>query len=233
MSLDNIIKYFEKFDFSKLHKVPEGPGVYCWYGTKKLTKPDWQSNYEDFEGYLIDSCHQYRPGRLKATLESQFGLRWNEDLKEVSTMTTKFDLKQFHLDEELRVDEDVDLKATDTQRLIAEALNLCEPIFSAPIYIGHSRNLRNRVDQHKNELSDLEDSHCDPDDYADSKGKSFAERCFGARFSPTNLSVYVLSLEKLCSELDISAPSTAELKKISCYIEHLLNRKYRPLLGKI
>jgi hypothetical protein len=128
------------------------------------------------------------------------------------------------------------MQAPKKRQLLKSALEAAIPVISAPIYVGVSDNLRERLARHVAEMAKLaeasrEDSSLRDRLAADATHPRFAVRAFAAGFSLDNLEVHVLDFSKISDETGLQH-STADLRDVAACAEWLLNRWHRPYLGR-
>jgi hypothetical protein len=117
------------------------------------------------------------------------------------------------------------------RRELVSILQSAQPALAAPLYIGVTNSLRRRLREHVTLYNDLRDDVSrNPERLADLKRATenqrteFAHRVVAAEFEPENLSVYAWPYT--------SSLSQAEIDSLLKSAEWLLNRWYRPTLGR-
>jgi len=234
--LENIFKYFCKYELDKLHSVTDNPGVYCWYAELKIEKIDWKPEQKVFLESIKSGIKKYRANALKAKVSTSFGLNWEETIHESSSERWEEHVQSILLEdsEEHDFSKMNDLfEKVEARQLVSEALNMMSPIFNVPLYIGKAYNLNIRLDTHKKRFDHFESFTPEDSEYAFNFGEDFAERAIGAGFSPEELYVYVLDIKKFSEEIGIKNLSSKDLKQLSLIVEYILNRRLRPVLGRI
>ncbi len=213
--------------FSSVELAPELPGIYAWYYRIELSDADIQNCIESckssstaserssvVETFLVDRvfCF-YTEIPYRAYIEGPLKPAFSGDLFHRSAVSTQ--LVQFFCD---CPDALFDLKAT---------LFSSVPIFASPIYIGMSKNLRNRLLTHKRLIENYREQLVSGKEAyplpvgspEDSSGHSFArDVVFQRKIHPNFLQIYARPIE---------APKSP----ISC-IENILNRINYPLCGR-
>lgn len=130
-------------------------------------------------------------------------------------------------DGEAEVPEDLGLDGSQAE-ILAQFLIESFPYFSSPIYIGTSKHLRTRLEQHRKAFSDLNEvEHLYSEDLeAGESWQKFASRCFIHDIKIDDLIVAYFELGK--SEANLSSEP---FKRARLAGERFLNLMSRPLFG--
>lgn len=239
MDFESFTQFFQKYELDELDDVADVPGVYCWYAQLKIEKPDWKNpESQVYLDILTEGFKKFRATSLETSITSTFGLKWEKTLAENASKTWESHLRE-KMSNEVE-NEKQDFSTLDTlfstignRQILSEAINMVDPIFSNPLYIGKAFSLKKRLAQHKAEIDRYEQLPSDDKEHAFIKGETFAERAFGAGFSIDELVVYVLDLKKLSLSLELELTSNDDLNQLTLVIEYILNRRYRPSLGRM
>lgn len=227
---------FKRYKIDELHRVTDEPGIYCWFGSLKIERVDWSRDGEDFIGLVTSIFDLYRPSNLIAEVNSNFGLKWNSNLEEKSLISWRDTVTQkITNDESISDSQGVDfvLSSEGNRNIISEFLNVSQEVMSSPLYIGKAYSLKKRLLEHKSEIDSLFEMSPKEKDTFYFEGENFAERVYGAGFSAEELIVYTLDIKSICEHFEVNEPNDEDAKKIVLFIEYMLNRMYRPILGRI
>ncbi|NRF14117.1 hypothetical protein [Vibrio coralliilyticus] len=236
MSSLSIDKLFTKYHVDELHRVTDAPGIYCWYGSLKIEPVDWSGESDEFIELVSSILGLYRPNLLSAEIRSTFGLNWNSDLKENGLERWRDTLfEKMKSDDSIseKIEADEIIISSDNRKLISEFINVSQDFMSSPLYIGRAYSLKKRLNEHKEEIDSLFEMSPKDKDQFYYNGESFAERAYGAGFSSEELVVYTLDIRTICDRFGIKEPEDDMSKKIVLFLEYMLNRMYRPVLGKL
>lgn len=236
---------FKYFDYKDLHKVPESPGLYCWYARRKIAEYDWKNlSSEEFVNMISDDFARYSSPSLDTTVRSFFGMEWsakNQSValdKWIKTFKNKtLSSAEFNDDGEEDINGQFFLTRSffDSQvnrQFYSQVNDFLSPIYESPLYIGKSKNLKHRLEAHKISIDNCS-AVCDGYDLSlVEEGRSFGERLIGAGFSAEELRVYILDFEELSkkNELNLNAD---ELNKMATIFEYMMIRMVRPILGRV
>ncbi|MEZ9062180.1 hypothetical protein [Vibrio sp. 10N.247.311.49] len=235
MSDSIIIDNFTRYTMNEFHKLPENPGIYCWYSKTNIAEIDWkETSDKDFYEIISSFLKRYRPNSLQANVKSSFGLSWESDLTErnIGSWVEAVEDKLVNDNASEPSGFNSMISKDNNRELLSRVLNLSGPIFSSPLYIGKANNLSVRLNEHKNKLNDLYEEGSKEKDRFFNNGSDFSERAFGAGFTRTELYVYALDLVKFSEQLKITNYNVDDLYNLSLTLEYILNRKYRPFLGR-
>lgn len=216
------------YQWDEIFEVPAKPGVYAWYYSPEFTDRDLkdlidrvkskkeQDNIEDAQSevysFLYDRIFRFfqeepYEALLKGSLKPEYGG------KILHTPSISQDLINRIVEQPERV------------MLIRTVLGQSTPLFSSPIYIGMSKNLFKRINNHKNSITSIRskgilnyDREINDAEKLRDRDRSFALRVCQRCLNPAQLSVSVLTLKVTGNEY--------------VDIENILNRVHYPILGR-
>ena len=189
------------YSYDEAYQCPESPGIYAWYLYRKLSKVDRE--------------------RMIGTLQS---LKNKGTLDPIEISSTKVFNRQWKGElnlEDLEPDEPTfppHMSDSEAER-ISEKFNETFCGFFAPIYIGKSDNLQERILTHIGNLGKLEDNIALTD--ADIEDGDFARRAFRRGIKRSDLVFTVVCFEN-------QARSLATRDVFEFYLNHISN----PRLGR-
>ncbi len=217
----------ELFAFEEVSDTNREPGLYAWYLRIRPGKSNIESP-EDFLKALKRITKQIRYPTLPMQLQGHLNMKLKGDLSHIwyghdeNSFSPQF--------QEI-------LNRSEERELLGQILELTVPLLTGPLYIGVSKNIRQRLQRHtrlirKYRQEPQEDTTQDlpiemEDDSEDSlqNDEDFAQRIVGRGINPNNLVVGVVY---------VSHPqfSTERIRKAIETIETLLNRIFYPILGR-
>lgn len=228
-------------------KVPERPGIYVWYVKPLIGRTDWVSSFdalrydkgdENLRQILFEFSNNLAPPNLTARAKLAFRDSWQGVLRAESyNSNSKKILKaghesDYHFPGELF---DTVLRSEKSRFALNELINQSFINFWTPIYIGKSKNLRDRLNKHVSNYRKLYDSSQDPKvnekikvsiESEDTENTpTLATRLLYANIKPAQCSIAFLETSYAGCE-DDDAVQLAEV------LEWLLNTWNRPILGK-
>lgn len=219
---------------SDLSCVPHGPGIYAWYGVPNPGKGDYAQvtglDGEDrgsrvFVEFLQRHTERLRPPELAVTARGGFWAEWSGVLREEGHPRIAAALQEAGADAEGPARLQKSLQDEKTRQVLAEALQVAAPMAASPLYIGVATSLADRLSTHMRwvgkSLQALDTSGEIPESWAN---QHFGARAVRAGFRPSTLWVGILAIEG-----DLPP---AILRDCAEALEWLLNRWYRPLLGR-
>lgn len=232
----DIEKYLKKYEIDAFDSISESPGIYCWYAELKIEPMDWRQDDGSVIRAVHESIQKHRANALKASIKSNFGLKWEKTIN--ANESSNFEEHLQHIFEDEQENHDFCelgelLSSVSNRELLSKVLNNISPLFNVPLYIGKAYNLKRRLNEHKRELDYYADSLPEDPEILFSDGKSFVERAIGAGFAVEELVVYTLDLMTFVEEQSISNISSDGLKQIALLAEYILNRRLRPSFGRI
>jgi len=226
------IKFFR---LEEIEKVTNSPGIYTWYGKPSFDEYDWKhTELSQFIKMFSNMMNKNRPIGLTSEVSSSFGLKWQGKLDEGSMERWTEKLNQHLLEEGLERSESINsiFEPLNNRKLLSHVLNEICPTYANPLYIGVAKNLKNRLMTHKNSLDSLFEEK--PRNFSElyEQGSEFAHRAYGAGFKRTELIVGTIDFEELSSSIGTTNLSIDDLRQLAAVVEFVLNRKYRPILGR-
>ena len=213
----------ELYPYEKVLDIEPKPGLYAWYLRIRIGRGNIET-YQNFSKALKRVTEQIRHPTLTMQLKGHLNLNMKGDLKHIwyghheQQFTKKF--------EEM-------LNSPEERELIREILDLAAPLLTAPLYIGVSKNLQQRLQTHmrlieknikRHQEDTTLDNHVDSTDSLQND-KDFAERIVERNIDPNHLIVgvtYVSHPNLLVEKIRKSVETT----------ETLLNRMFYPILGR-
>jgi hypothetical protein len=227
-----------KYAFRDVAEAPKGPGVYAWYAKAPIGPRDWQpcisdgrdQGVDNFMRLLASHTLRFANVNLRVTADSSFDTSWEGTLKD-----TAMDMLAQMLGGMTTTDEEEStfryvVHDAELRKVFASVLTNTTPAVAAPIYIGKSKHLSQRLQDHTSRISLLL-KRCRLDrDYLDRlpEHDEFADRAVKTGFNDETLEVYTWDLEQY-RDLGFS---DEQLHAIAVSLEFLLNRWHRPLLGR-
>ena len=220
MSLNTSLELFE---FGKVPDVKDLPGLYAWYFKIELGR----SNIEcpiDFSKALKNFTEKICYPSLDMQIEGHFNMLLKGNLRHIwyghddNPFTNKF--KEM-------------LNHREKREVLNDILEKAVPLLTAPLYIGVSKNLRQRLQTHtrlihKYREENQGDSSLDhPIDSSESlkKDENFAQRIAERNIDPNSLAVGVTYVHH-------PNLSPEQIRKTVENTETLLNRLFYPILGR-
>jgi len=206
--------------WSEIDQAPDLPGVYAWYSKLVISKADVEAVI-----VRVNSARQLQNG-AKARTEVESALEqfifgpYRETPYQVSLrgqLKPRYAGEVLH--EPAKSDSLIERLAAEPERfrVIADVLKTVAPSFTAPLYIGMAKSLRNRLKQHRNKIVELRDLH--GGQFGDiSADAGFANQVVARNFDPTNLFVQI-------AEVNVDFGEHNDL-------ENILNRINYPIFGR-
>lgn len=217
--------------------APDKVGLYAWYSIPNIGKPDWEEDLEDgrdlgaerFTSLLDRHTSRHKKPPLNARMDGAFGQLLAGKVKDVSY--PKLSEAKHNLPNESFINSLIDtIQHSSCREEMVMLLPWCSPLLSAPIYIGVTHSLQERLRRHVSDLRGiLKDfrGRSIPDDFGKGgKKTTFAVRAARQGFSVENLYVLTLTTES-DQRLDKDT-----IRNISEAVEWLLNRWHKPILGR-
>jgi hypothetical protein len=230
----------QHYPFLEVARAPDSPGLYAWYGSLALFPADYRDDVVEGVNLgvvrLRESLARHtarfdpRPRRLSG--RSEFGARWRGQLQDFGRTTIRGKIIR---PAESSSGIDASLHASTSDEYLrgdlVSLLRAAQPTLASPLYIGVTNSLRRRLREHVNLYNELKDAILRDSDHLAALKRSienerteFAHRVVAAEFEPENLSVYVWPYA--------SSLSPSKVDSLLRSAEWLLNRWYRPLLGR-
>jgi hypothetical protein len=210
----------ESYSWVDLSTAPETAGVYAWYAALGIS----QADLDEFERSVtaIKASGHSPVAFIDSKLDGLIFRPYREDDYQVSIFGP---LKPEYVGSAAHkppISTSLVMRlCEDPTRLreIAQAIRSAAPYFTAPLYIGMARNLRQRLMRHKGLIEALYDSPRDRESVALTDGDAgFAKQVFARGFDYTALFVYI-------QQIDIRSNEQAD-------VENILNRINFPIFGR-
>ncbi len=243
----SLLKHVEAFSCLDVDEAPDSPGLYAWYGTLKAGPQDWEMKLSNGDDLGHRACrtllqkHTTRHASPPLTLEGRgaFTTMWKGDLRDTTAETLAGILDQEASTPEYAAGGEQYpsqlhevLSLPRTREILLKVLQVATPILAAPVYIGVATSLRTRLRQHTETLYKLS-KHVDknPDarrELQKLQKSTFASRAISIGFSPDSLTAWTLNLASVYPKKE----DQDALRMVAESAEWLLNRWYRPMLGR-
>lgn len=235
-----LINGASQYSSDLLCNVPSVPGIYAWYGKLMLGHGDIKRDIsEDGEDRGVERVIEallrhtvlFKEPDLSISVNHRFDCGWQGVLKTKIETTIREGLSD-RSTFSLRADVKKALVQEKNRAMLAQILKRSYPVFSSPLYIGMSKNLNHRLNQHfrlvqklwEFDSSERLDRIEEIIAARDTNDNEFAARAVKAGFAPEMLEAWVMPIDEI-------APTQAiDLIKIA---EFVLNRWHRPLLGRL
>lgn len=246
---ERLLEHFARFTIQSISQVPDRVGLYAWYSRVAAGPADYEVDLQDgrdagikrFRTLLQRHTERHIAPPLVADARGAFSAHFGGVLEDLTVRTLQSALSG-------RVSDEVDeyerqrasalndsIEQPVLRRALVETLQVSTPMLAAPLYIGISVNLRARLGAHVNQfqrLSDLVRRDPSARSQLQAQPKSFAIRAVARGFTPEHLEVWVLDLQALLLEDEGKSASADQLRQVAEAGEWLLNRWYRPYLGR-
>ena len=194
--------------------APDRCGLYAWYYVPRISAANVTTK-ADTTACLVRAAQQLRFPDLTVDLKGHLNLRFDGRIEHQH-------MGQEPLDRLLTVERILDNESARSS--LAELLEMTAPGFSAPLYIGVSKNLRGRLSQHASIIDDIVvDQGAVDGETAAARDQCFGKEIRHRNIDPNTLAAYV------CPTSDspgIDARGFVE------GVESILNRLYFPIFGK-
>ena len=218
----DISNFGELFSFREVPDVDSEPGLYAWYLRIKPGKSNIKSP-ENFSRALKRITKQICYPTLTMQLKGRLRLNLKGTLRHI----------WYGHDENPFSDSFKEtLNHPEEREILSDILDLAVPLLTGPLYIGVSKNLQVRLQQHTQLIQAYQE---DPTSFfpfrdIDSKeslenDKNFAQRIVKRKIDPNHLVVGVVYVSQQHHSLE------RILKAINA-AETLLNRTFYPVLGR-
>lgn len=200
-------------------EAPEGPGLYAWYGNLHYGSADLR-DAAAFRRLLDRHSQRYALADLPVVIRGPFGRSWSGSAH--SESATGVLSQPSGLQEVSESESD--------RKAMADLLMSLAPMFSAPLYVGVSKNVKHRLGTHQRHIvARLDSSEADVD-AASSRDAEFADRVVGAGFSPSHLTVVVREL--IVEAEDETETAVQRARRLVEAAEWYLNRWFTPVFGR-
>ena len=210
----------ERYEWAEIVNVPNKPGVYAWYYRLELTKLDLEKTIDEIQSNRENGDKEQVKKMVQTFLDKRIFQYFQEDPYKV---LVRGPLKPYY-EGELRhnpspSDALIDRIIEDPDRLrtIKEVLEASSPELASPLYIGMSKNLGRRLEQHRRLIDKYRENRLET--YSgESQDQNFAFQICQRNILPTRLFVAVRI---------INGPDNRYVD-----IENILNRIHYPLFGR-
>lgn len=209
--------------FREIPDADAKPGLYAWYLKVKPGEGNIRSP-ENFAKALAKITEQLCYPTLSMELQGHFGLSMKGDLEHLW-----YGHEEYQFSDQLTEN----LSHFEERQILGDILELAVPLLTGPLYIGVSKNIRQRLQAHKQLIQKhLQESEEDTDldmpiDSQNSllNDQNFAQRIAERKIDPNQLTVGIAYVSH-------SHLSSARIRKAIESAEILLNRMFYPTLGK-
>lgn len=242
----------QRFDYDGVHRAPESPGVYAWYAQVTAGLADWRRvpdeeqqcdlGERNLRNLLLSHSRKFNPPAFDVTATTSFELEWKGQISpELAGSIDRrlSDPEEEGLDpEEKRRRQEIrrPFRSERARATLVKLLRHATPFFSAPIYIGTSHNLRERLLRHTQRINLFAEAIAREPEKRDlvvesirSGRTDFAARVTAMGFAPEQLEVYVLDAKQVAE----GEWTKDDLTALAAALEWLLNRWHRPIAGRI
>lgn len=205
--------------FGEVTDANSEPGLYAWYLRLKPGKSNIESP-ANFLSALKRITQQTCYPNLSMQLQGHLGLNLKGNLKHI----------WYGHDENPFSDSFQEiLNHTEERKILSDILELTVPLLTGPLYIGVSKNLQNRLQQHTQLIQGYQAEPIQTP-LIDSKeslenDKNFAQRIVERKINPNHLAVGIVYVSQ-------QHLSPSKIRKTIEFAEMLLNRMFYPTLGR-
>lgn len=243
------------YKISELSDVPAVPGIYAWYGMLHLGAADLKKDLDQdnndmgvrrFRDSLSRHTGRFSPPPLSVSLKSSFRDGWSGA---AAPMLFEKYVTALSLSDDESSTPGFTYPAKSIERMCSTEKNRVQlnrlidaatPVFSAPLYVGKSSNLKRRLGEHVAALSRFSEMAASSSEFLEKLRRkisdpfsedinadmNFAMRAVSAGFTSDHLQVYIMDIESNSSLQGKDATAGAEA------LEWLLNSWNRPVLGR-
>lgn len=210
----------KKMSYTDLATAPQCSGVYAWYSSLSI----WKSDLDEFELRVNEKKNDRAQAfaYVEEKLDSLVFKKYREDDYQITLrgpLKPKYEGEAKHIPPASNSLVDRLIDDPTRLRVIAESINGAAPFFTAPLYIGMARNLRERLLKHKQLIDSLYDSLKSRNALEIKDGDAgFARQIVARGFDPMSLFVYV-------HEVDVRTNEQVD-------VESILNRINFPIFGR-
>ena len=210
----------ELLSFKEVPDVDSKPGLYAWYLRISPGQGNTESS-EDFLKALKKITEQFYYPTLAMQLKGHLGLNWKGKLEHIW-----YGHDEYPFSDSIKM-----LTHPEERKILSDILELTLPLLTGPLYIGVSKNLQVRLQQHtqliqayQEDITQLSSTNIDGDESLEND-KNFAQRIAEREIDPNHLAVGVIYM---CP----SHHSTERIHTAVKSAENLLNRMFYPILGR-
>lgn len=229
-------------------QVPEAPGIYVWYVKPMIGRLDWKSALdalgndqgdENLRRILFEFSNNLAPPKLTAKVKLAFRDSWYGVLNAESYSAHSKKILNQGLDNDFHFPGqffDEVMRSEKSRRALTDFVNRTFINFWTPVYIGKSKNLKKRLNEHVSEYRKLYDAvqhnpeirlsittRIEGDNSQDPP--SLAARLLYANIIPDQCRI---TFFETCYE----GCSPDDAVRLAEVLEWLLNTWNRPILGK-
>ncbi|MEE7486729.1 hypothetical protein MOF7_16995 [Methylobacterium oryzae] len=238
--------------FDEVSNAPEAVGIYAWYGALYAPLADYKRTMDEngtdlgagrLRAVLARHLSRYQLAPFRLSGRGSFGADWRGSLEDRAHGNMQdLVLGRVTPDPTDKADHGFAKSLANVSRkeplrhLLSRALTEASPFLEAPIYIGMTKNLRRRLDEHVARYRAIRDTVANDDEKLNELRQrardglpSFAVRAIAMDFSPEHLKVYALNIEDLARESKITSDQMGDVATVA---EWLLNRSHRPSAGR-
>ncbi|MGW2712426.1 hypothetical protein ACWC4J_26110 [Streptomyces sp. NPDC001356] len=229
----------------EVEQAPESPGLYAWYASFRASPQDWLTRPDEgrdaaadgFLNLLREYASYFEPLPIALRGSAPYGGSWRGELELDHGLTATPEIGDTpqsdseKLSQKDRAALTETINSQDGRRVLATLLSQATPFFSSPIYIGVAENLRQRLQQHhRNYTEVMEWLSENPNDtqIAQEQASVFGHRAAAKRIAMENLEVWVIDL----GDLESTDLSVRKLRETARSAEWLLHRLFSPILGR-
>lgn len=221
-----------------LQKASNLPGIYAWHSVMNLGNAD-VSERKYLTNALKRQNSRFKKPPLDGIFTANLGSQWTGKLldKSMDNLTDALDDEELSDGKKIAVRLNRTIDNSKARKLLPILLDACSPVFSSPLYIGISDNLRRRLMSHiqnfrqlseyKNKKIKIKNSllNLDVEEDDSTSGINFAARAVIAGFKEDSLRVVTFPI------IDTDSLAEQEIFDLIASVEFLLNRWNRPILG--
>jgi hypothetical protein len=190
----------------------DSSGIYAWYYRPKLSKCDVKKAMNDIENSNID-----KENIVRIFLQSHLFDFYKEESYSVKLEGQLKPRYSGTLHQDNQVSESLIKKITKESIKLSDIKDMLDTIdesFLSPVYIGMSKNLKERLLKHKKIIHTRLDEQQTNDESEDKNDAYFADRVVDRNYIRENMFVIIKSVE---------SPNV---------MENILNRISHPILGR-
>ena len=222
-------------DLDHLDEAPVGAGLYAWYLVPVAADTDWEADiddegndvgYDTFAAFLSSHTRRYLHPGARTTVKWHLWAEWSGMLQETGIEALANMLAEMPERGTQAAKLRTVAKTAATRQVLAAVLLAAAPRLVAPVYIGVSKTLRKRLEEHAAAYLDASDRLARDADLPGSIKNTFGSRIAQARVPYETLRVCTLEIEGFDTVDEDDAREIAEAA------EFVLNRWHHPLFGE-
>lgn len=210
------------FDWQSLGSIPSTPGVYAWYYKPDITDFDIKKIIEEVKLLRVDSKYIEATRLMENFIIKRIYRYFQSEPYSVSLTGPLMPQFSGRAENDIHVSQALlERIIEDPKRLfnIRDQMRVAAPLFSSPLYIGKSDNLKDRLNNHKKLILKYREEQPDLSTIKDNDATSFAIRVIQRNFPPEKLFVAIHCTSKDMDDVHVD-------------IEHIFNRICYPILGR-